>query len=149
MKNNKMLLLVLLIAVISLCFAGCGDRNAGTKRGHTIYIDWYPVFETDNISGITFFHRATDAAPAEVPDEYMREITQWLGSFLPDEEIDAHSVAAPGADSYSVRIEYADGTVAEGSLDTCTINGTRYRLTSAPTPACWFAIWETAPENRK
>ncbi len=143
-----MLLLVLMIAVIGLCLAGCGDCNTGTKQGQTTITDRHPVFETDNISGITFFHQAPDAAPVEVPDEYMREITQWLGSFLPGEEIDGNSVAAPGADSYFVRIEYADGTVVEGSLDTCTIHGTRYRLTSAPTPACWFAIWKTAPENR-
>lgn len=149
MKNCKMILLVLMIALIGLCFSGCADHETETNSGKTVIIDWNPIFDTDSISRITFFSQATDAAPAEVPDEYMREITQWLGSFLPDEEIDAHSVAAPGADSYSVRIEYADGTVAEGSLDTCTINGTRYRLTSAPTPACWFAIWEMAAENEK
>ena len=149
MKNYKMPLLVMLIAIISLCLAGCRDRNTETKLGQTINMDRRPFFETDNISGITFFSQAPDADPVAVPDEYMSEITQWLGTFLPDVEIDGHSIAAPGADSYSVRIEYADGTVVEGSLDTCTINGTRYHLTSAPRPACWFALWKTAPENRK
>lgn len=94
MKNYKMPLLVLLIEIISLCLAGCGDRNTGTKRGQTINMDRRPVFETDNISGITFFSQAPDADPVAVPDEYMSEITQWLGSFLPDEEIDGHSIAA-------------------------------------------------------
>ena len=48
-------LLVLMIAVIGLCFAGCADHKVETNSGKTVIIDWQPVFDTDNISRITFF----------------------------------------------------------------------------------------------
>lgn len=99
------------------------------------------VFNTDGITGITFFSANPDESPAMVPAAYMDEIKAWLDLFRRGEPVDAARGAAPGADSISVQIEYSDGTIMKNSLGTINIDGTQYYLLSPQKPACWYALW--------
>ena len=100
------------------------------------------VFPTNGITKITF-HGIADADPAgtEVPDEYMEEITYWLGTFAIDTVAD-EDVLAPGSDSISVTIEYEDGTVIENGLSTIEIEGTRYYMRHGEAPEAYREIFK-------
>ena len=99
------------------------------------------VFPTNGITKITF-HGIADADPAgtEVPDEYMEEITYWLGTFAIDAVAD-EDVLAPGSDSISVTIEYEDGTVIGNGLSTIEIEGTRYYMRHGEAPEAYREIF--------
>ena len=83
-----------------------------------------PVFETENIARVTFYDSSPNSAETEVPNEYLTEITEWLGTFVAGKK--ANEVLPPGADSLFVRIEYSDGTIIENSMSTTIVDGTTY-----------------------
>jgi len=127
---KKMIALVLaLVCVVGLvgCSTNKVDKNA-------------PVFKTENITRITFYTLPSGDKGFEVPNEYLTEITTWLGSFTIDEKAD--KVLAPGTNSISVEIEYADGTIVQNGLSTVNIDGVNYYLKHNDFPECYFTILE-------
>jgi len=100
-----------------------------------------PVFETENITRITFYTLPSGGKGFDVPSEYVEEITTWLGSFTIDEKAD-DKVLAPGSNSVSVEIEYADGTVMSNGLSTTKVDGDTYYMKHEDAPQCYFDILE-------
>ena len=96
-----------------------------------------PVFETENITHITLCMASTDDKGFEVPQEHLAEITTWLGSFRIAEKADD---LPPGSNFYSVRIEYADGTVIENGLSTIKVGRVTYNMRYGTMPRCFYEI---------
>ena len=115
--------------VCVLALAGCSSDNIDKTK---------PVFETENISGISFFTSPASEG-IEVSGEHLAEITAWLGTFTIDKKVDS-DVLPPGSNSISVRIEYADGTVVENGISTITIDETRYFMKSEKAPQCFLDL---------
>ena len=127
---KKLIAMVLaLVCVVGLigCSTNKVDKNA-------------PVFKTENITHITFYTLPSGGKGFEVPNEYVAEITTWLGSFTIDEKAD--EVLAPGSDSISVEIEYADGTIVRNGLSTINVDGVNYYMKHEDAPECYFEILE-------
>lgn len=99
------------------------------------------VFNTENITRITFYTLPSSGKGFDVPSEYVDEITTWLGSFTIDEKAD-DKVLAPGSNSISVEIEYADGTVVKNGLSTTKVDGVTYYMKHDDAPECYFEILE-------
>jgi len=102
-----------------------------------------PIFETDNITRVTFINSAPKGKETEVPDEYLDEIIEWLGTFKAGKK--AGDVLPPGSDSISVRIEYSDGTIVENGLSTVVIKDTTYIINYDKEPACYFDLFTNKP----
>lgn len=125
---KKALALILVFSFI-LILAGC---SSNTNKDA-------PVFKTENIRSITFI---SFPGPAEnvVSDEYLPEITSWLGSFTIGEKVKG-DILPPGSNSISVKIEYEDGTVVENGLTTVTVDGKTYFMESDDAPECYFDVF--------
>ena len=130
-------LLLALVCVLGL--VGCSTNKVDKAK---------PVFETENIVRITFHTLPSDGKGFEVPSTYMAEITSWLGSFTIDEKAD-DKVLAPGSNSISVEIEYADGTVVKNGLTTTKVDGVTYYMKAEDAPQCYFEILEQTNSNNK
>lgn len=128
MKKSIALLLILL-CIISL--TSCSDRKIDKTK---------PVFNTENISSVVFFKLPNPDERIEVPDEYFDEITAWLGTFKIGEKVKG-DVLAPGSNSISVQIEYADGSIVKNGLSTYLIEEKMYYLESAEAPECFLNIF--------
>lgn len=76
-----------------------------------------------------------------MPSEYLEEIATWLGSFRIDEKV-KDKVLAPGSNSISIEIEYADGTVLKNGLTTTKVEGVDYYMKHEDAPQCYFEILE-------
>ena len=129
---KKIITLVLsLICVLGLvgCSANKVDKDVS-------------VFKTENITRITFHTLQSGGQGFEVPNEYLAEITPWLGSFTIDEKAD--NVLAPGSNSISVEIVYADGTSVNNGLSTTKIDRITFYMKYDPAPECYFKILESA-----
>ena len=127
----KKLIALVLALVCVLGLVGCSTNKVDKEK---------PVFETENIARITFYTLPSGGKGFEVPSEYMAEITTWLGSFTIDEK--ANKTLAPGSNSVSVEIEYADGTVVKNGLSTTKVDGVTYYMKHDNAPECYFAILE-------
>ena len=126
---KKFIALVLaLICVLGLI--GCSTKDEVIGK---------TVFETDNITSVTFYGSAPNSIETNVPDEYLSEITAWLGTFVAGKMADA--VLPPGADSMFVRIEYSDGTIVENSMTTIVLDGKTYLINYDKEPACYFELF--------
>ena len=117
-----------LICVLSLL--GCSANKAAKDLR---------VFETENITRITFYTVPGGGKGFEVPGEYMEEITTWLGSFTIDKKADGQ-VLIPGSNSVSVEIEYADGTIVKTGLSTTEIDGVIYYMKQEDAPKSYLEI---------
>ena len=123
------------IAAILLCFMllsviiGCGT-NVNREA---------PVFETENVSGISFKSSASDWI--EVPSGDLPAIVAWLGTFRAGEK--ASPPYIPGTNGVTVRIEYSDGHVTENGLGTIRIDGSDYYMTNEDTPEEYLELGES------
>lgn len=99
-----------------------------------------PVFRTDNITRIAFSINYGYGDECEVPQQYMTEIVNWLGTFTVGEKISEDIPIAPGTGFYYVHIVYSDGTEVKNNLSTINIDGTSYYMSSAETPECFMEI---------
>ena len=106
-----------------------------------------PVFETENIARVTFYDSSPNSAETEVPNEYLTEITEWLGTFVAGKK--ANEVLPPGADSLFVRIEYSNGTIIENSMSTTIVDGTTYIINYDKEPQCYFDLFKSYATNTK
>lgn len=86
-----------------------------------------------------FYGSAPNSIETNVPDEYLSEITAWLGTFVAGKMAD--DVLPPGADSMFVRIEYSDGTIVENSMTTIVLDGKTYLINYDKEPACYFELF--------
>ena len=98
-----------------------------------------PVYQTENITRITFCEHRPPFGEYQVPAEHMQEITAWLGTFQVLHKVDPIDIPA-GANSITVEIEYADGRVVHYGIDNPTIDDTTYRVRFDDYPACYFEI---------
>ena len=126
----KKLVALVLALVCVLGLVGCNTKDKAIGE---------PVFETDNITRVTFYGFVPNRTEIEVPSEYLAEITEWLGTFVIDEKAD--DVLPPGANSLFVRIEYSDGTVVENSMTTIVLDGTTYLINYDKEPQCYFELF--------
>ena len=126
----KKLTALVLTMVCVLGLAGCNTKDTAIGK---------PVFETDNITRVTFYGSAPNSTNTEVPSEYLAEITEWLGTFVAGEK--AGDVLPPGADSLFVRIEYSDGAIVENSMTTIVLDGITYLVNYDKEPQCYFELF--------
>ena len=126
---RKYIALVLALACV-LGLAGCSAKDTAIGK---------PVFETKNITHVTFYGSAPNSTETEVPSEYLAKIIEWLGTFVVGEKAD--DVLPPGTDSMFVRIEYSDGTIIENSMSTTTVDGTTYLINYDREPECYFELF--------
>ena len=126
----KRLIAFILALVVVLSLVGCSTKDKVIGE---------PVFETDNITRITFYASAPNSTDTEVPSEYLAEITEWLGTFVAGKKAD--DVLPPGADSLFVRIEYSDGTIIENSMSTTIVDGTTYLINYDKEPESYFELF--------
>ena len=126
----KKLIALIFALVCVLVLVGCNTKDTAIGE---------PVFETDNITRVTFYGFVPNRTEIEVPSEYLAEITEWLGTFVTYEKAD--DVLPPGANSLFVRIEYSDGTVVENSMSTTIVDGTTYLINYDKEPECYFELF--------
>ncbi|MBR0026668.1 MAG: hypothetical protein IJP37_05870 [Clostridia bacterium] len=127
----KKWLAVLLTVVCVLSAVGCSVNG----------IQGEPVFATENISRILFFGQPDEERKIPVKEPYLAEITEWLSTFRIGDKVKGDALP-PGSNSYSVRIEYSDGTFVENGLSTVTRDGVTYEIEKGETPDCWFDLFE-------
>jgi hypothetical protein len=99
-----------------------------------LFVKTKPVFETDNISRITFYAYYGGGIGSEVPAEHMTEIVDWLDSFRADHM--AFGAIPPGTNTVQVEIEYTDGKIIKQGLDTMPIGWIVYYIRKDEAPAC-------------
>lgn len=126
----KKLIALVLALVCVLGLVGCSTKDEVIGKS---------VFETDNITRVTFYGSALNSRETEVPSEHLAEIIEWLGTFAAGKKAD--DVFPPGADSLFVRIEYSDGTIIENSMSTTIVDGTTYLINYAKEPECYFELF--------
>ena len=126
MKKKIAAIVLILICVLALC--SCSSNGIDRKT---------PVFETENISRITVFSTLWHEDGIEVSNEYMEDITAWIGSFKIGHKI---KELDPGDNTFSFRIEYSDGRMVESGVNTTTINGVQYRYKCDAVPECFDAL---------
>ena len=121
-------LLTLLTAFVSVfLLAGCnGDAIDKTK----------PVFDTANVLSVSFREEPDVWVPVEA--EELPDYIEWLGTFRIGDK--TRQPIKPGSNSIHVRIDYADGTMAEKGLSTITIDGTIYQLEYGTPPASYPSL---------
>ena len=129
---RKMLAVVLVLTCL-LGVAGCSSMKVDKTK---------PVFETDNISSISFYTMPNHNDGIQVPDEYIEEIKTWLSSFRLDEKVKDKQLP-PGSNSVLVEIVYSDGTTVKNGLSTFTVDGTLYYLSHDDAPECYFDILDS------
>ena len=125
MKNKKWIIIVLaFILVLSVALV--------------VFVKTKPVFETDNISRITFYAYCGAGIGSEVPTEHMAEIVDWLGSFRAGRMV--FGMIPPGTNAVFVEIEYIDGKIIKEGLDTAQIGWIVYYTKSNGAPDCFDEI---------
>ena len=124
---KKLLTLTLLLFGI-VALSACASQKIDKTK---------PAFETEDIMRVTLYMASAGDKGFEVPQEHLAEITTWLGSFRIAEKADE---LPPGTNFYSVRIEYADGTVVENGLSTIKIGRVTYNMRYGTMPRCFYEI---------
>jgi len=123
----------LVVLWILVCLAGCNALPEGVDPTR-------PVMETEGVCRITFFDAYGPRTEKAVPEEHLEEICDWLGTFTIGEEAE-EKVLPPGSNSICVRLQYADGSVAEHGLSTINVGEKVYFLKHGGTPECWFEVF--------
>ena len=130
--NMKKLIALALALVCVFGLVGCSTNNSDKN---------VQVFKTENITRITFYTLPNFEDGFEVPSEYLDAITNWLGSFTIGQKAD-DKVLAPGSNSISVEIEYADGSIVRNGLSTTKVGEDTYYMEHDDAPECYFEIFE-------
>ena len=118
-----------------LLLTGCGTKT-DANIGKT-------VFDTEKeITGIEFYTTVNLRGTVVVPEEYLAEITEWLGTFKITEK-NTRGTWAPGTGSTDVTIYYADGTTHSGSISNTTIDGVGYYIDGDNAPDFWPDLFNT------
>ena len=143
----KRFLLLILCGFVLFCFASCNETdtlNGNTYQSEKAVLpknETTPAFDTDNISGITFYgyHDYGTGKGSEVPEKYMDEIINWLETFTVGEK--APDLMPPGTNSVHIEIVYSHGIIFESGLDTVRLDDGTYSIErdEAP-PECYYEI---------
>ena len=124
----KKYIAILLSLSCIFAFAACGSNQIDMTQ---------PVFETDNIMGVTVYSMPDFEEGIPVPDEDMEAAIHWIGSFRLDKKAGkAGDKLDPGTGIRSFAIEYLDGTIVESDAITITIDDTIYYMKSESRPVC-------------
>lgn len=118
-----------------LLLSGCGTKT-DANIGKT-------VFDVEKeITGIEFYSTVNLRGTVVVPEEYLAEITEWLGTFRITEK-NTRDTWAPGTGSTEVTIYYADGTTHSGSISNISIDGSGYYIDGDNAPEIWLSLMNT------
>ena len=138
----KKYIAILLSLSCIFAFAACGSNQIDMTQ---------PVFETDNIMGVTVYSMPGFEEGIPVPDEDMDAVIHWISSFRLDKKAGKEGDKLdPGTGIRSFAIEYLDGTIVESDANTITIDGTIYYMKSESRPVCieeLFAEKRTEADN--
>ena len=138
----KKYIAILLSLSCIFAFAACGSNQIDMTQ---------PVFETDNIMGVTVYSMPDFEEGIPVPDEDMDAVIHWISSFRLDKKAGKEGDKLdPGTGIRSFAIEYLDGTIVESDANTITIDGTIYYMKSESRPVCieeLFAEKRTEADN--
>ena len=138
----KKYIAILLSLSCIFAFAACGSNQIDMTQ---------PVFETDNIMGVTVYSMPDFEEGIPVPDEDMDTVIHWISSFRLDKKAGKEGDKLdPGTGIRSFAIEYLDGTIVESDANTITIDGTIYYMKSESRPVCieeLFAEKRTEADN--
>ena len=138
----KKYIAILLSLSCIFAFAACGSNQIDMTQ---------PVFETDNIMGVTVYSMPDFEEGIPVPDEDMDAVIHWISSFRLDKKAGKEGDKLdPGTGIRSFAIEYLDGTILESDANTITIDGTIYYMKSESRPVCieeLFAEKRTEADN--
>ena len=138
----KKYIAILLSLSCIFAFAACGSNQIDMTQ---------PVFETDNIMGVTVYSMPDFEEGIPVPDEDMDAVIHWISSFRLDKKAGKEGDKLdPGTGIRSFAIEYLDGTIVESNANTITIDGTIYYMKSESRPVCieeLFAEKRTEADN--
>ena len=139
---TKKLFTLSLCLIMLFCFTACTstpkDSNSTVDTIDSNYQK--SVFETENITSISFYGLFGNGKKCKVPDEYMTEITEWLASYTIGEIIPDSNPIPPGTNTYYVEIEYSDGTVVKSGLNMIVLNKTQYFVNRDTPPDCYYEI---------
>ncbi len=105
-----------------------------------------PVFETQNIEGITFFRTPDCMSGVRVPSKYMQEIASWIGTFTIGSKTNNVSC---GQNTVTFRIEYTDGRAVVNGTDTVTVNNKVYQIKKGPAPKCFYELLSRNHRNKQ
>ena len=120
---KKILTLALaVLMVLGLGACAIADENTGM-----------PVFDTDNIVGITLYSYYGHGGGAEVPEENLEEFIAWLATFKVGSKMYSDTVP-DDANTIFVEIFYEDGTVLKKGIEAIVIDGYGYYLEYGKTP---------------
>lgn len=124
----KKYIAILLSLSCIFAFAACGSNKIDMTQ---------PVFETENIKGVTVYSMPDFEEGIPVPDEDMDAVIHWISSFRLDKKAGKEGDKLdPGTGIRSFAIEYLDGTIVESDANTITIDGTIYYMKSESRPVC-------------
>ena len=124
----KKYIAILLSLSCIFAFAACGSNQIDMTQ---------PVFETDNIMGVTVYSMPDFEEGIPVPDEDMDAVIHWISSFRLDKKAGKEGDKLdPGTGIRSFAIEYLDGTIVESDAITITIDDTIYYMKSESRPVC-------------
>lgn len=113
-----------------LLLSGCGqDEAKGSK-----------VFDTDKgIEAVVFETTVNGRKEIPVPEEYLTEVIEWLGTFMAGERVEG--ALPPGTNATRVTVFYADGTSVESGLNTVGLGGKSYKVVKSEQPEGWSAYF--------
>ncbi len=122
-------LCVFLICALFL-LSGCGqDEAIGSK-----------VFDIGKeIEAVVFETTINGRKEIPVPEEYLTEVIEWLGTFTAGERVEG--AMPPGTNATRVTVFYADGTSVESGLNTVGLGGKNYTIVSSKRPEGWSAYF--------
>ena len=105
-----------------------------------------PLFPAEKAKGITLFWRPDNTEGLPVPEEWMEEMTAWIGNFTLGQR---ERTPKSGSNRVTFRLETHDGRVITNGFDTVTCHGKIYRLQKPPAPACFSDLLRTRPSHRE
>lgn len=103
-----------------------------------LFVKTRPVFDTDNVTRITFYAYYGSGIGSEVPEENFADILNWLDSFTVGRK--APALLPPGTNTVYVELEYSDGTIIRQGLDTVEIGWLLFYTNSRKAPECYHEI---------
>lgn len=103
-----------------------------------LFVKTRPVFETDNVSRITFYAYYGNGVGSEVSAEHMTEFIDWLDSFRAGRML--VGLTPPGTNTVYVEIVYSDGEIIKQGLDTVEFGWMVFYTNSHEPPDCFDDI---------
>jgi len=123
--------IIAICLILAMCLCGCAGQK-GPATGT-------PVFPKGEVERAVLYREPE--AEVEVPTEHLRAIVDWAQSFTYDRPME-DDLMAPGANTFSVTLYYADGSTHTCGIDVGWMDGTAYYISREKPPVCWEPIWD-------